>query len=131
MVDSFQPGISSYTGSTSANASANNGGSAETVSLPAVVDVPFSVHRYPTQMRSVSRPSSTSSLVRHSPDTLELMMERRSDTASNQPQRRLRPVTAPNSWPTRERCSPYSSNSSVGNGPAPTRVVYAFTIPST
>ena len=37
-----------------------------------------------------------------------------------------RPVTAPNSWPTFDRCSPVTSNSSVGNGPAPTRVVYAL-----
>ncbi len=59
------------------------------------------------------------------------MTARRIATASNQPQRRGRPVTAPNSCPTRERCSPVSSNSSVGNGPAPTRVVYAFTMPST
>ena len=43
------------------------------------------------QICSESRPSSTSSLVRHRPDTLEWMMERRSATASNQPQRRLRP----------------------------------------
>jgi hypothetical protein len=45
------------------------------------------------------------------------MIDRRSATASNQPVRRARPVTAPNSWPTRDRCSPSSSNSSVGNGP--------------
>ena len=47
------------------------------------------------------RPSSTSSLVTHSPDTLLFTMERRSATASNQPQRRGRPVVAPNSLPDR------------------------------
>src|SRR5476651_2149336 len=65
------------------------------------------------------------------PDTVEWMIARRSATASNQPQRRRRPVTEPNSWPTRDSCSPAASNNSVGNGPAPTRVAYAFTIPNT
>jgi len=52
-----------------------------------------------------------------------LIIERRNATASNQPQRRARPVVAPNSAPTVARCCPKSSNNSVGNGPAPTRVV--------
>ena len=51
-------------------------------------------------------------------------------TASYQPQRRARPVVTPNSPPTERSRSPYSSSSSVGNGPEPTRVVYAFTIPT-
>ncbi len=51
--------------------------------------------------------------------------------ASNQPQRRGRPVTEPYSLPFTRRCSPISSSSSVGNGPAPTRVAYAFATPST
>ena len=50
-------------------------------------------------------------------------------SASNQPQRRGRPVVAPNSPPTVRSFSPSSSNSSVGNGPSPTRVVYALAIP--
>ena len=37
----------------------------------------------------------------------------------------------PYSAPTLRRCSPKSSSSSVGNGPSPTRVVYALTIPIT
>src|ERR1043165_649018 len=52
-------------------------------------------------------------------------------TASNHPQRRARPVVAPNSLPSLRTRSPISSSISVGSGPAPTRVVYAFTMPST
>ena len=55
----------------------------------------------------------------------------RATTASNQPQRRSRPVVVPNSPPCLRRCSPLSSNSSVGNGPEPTRVVYALMMPMT
>src|SRR5690606_7439571 len=51
--------------------------------------------------------------------------------ASNQPHLRGRPVVAPNSAPTCLSFSPVSSSSSVGKGPFPTRVVYAFTIPYT
>src|SRR5262249_56669728 len=52
-------------------------------------------------------------------------------TASNQPQRRRRPVVTPTSPPVFDRYSPFASNNSVGNGPEPTRVVYAFKMPST
>src|SRR4051812_40320800 len=52
-------------------------------------------------------------------------------TASYQPQRRGRPVVVPNSAPTSRSRSPHSSSSSVGNGPDPTRVVYALTTPTT
>ncbi|CSI69356.1 Uncharacterised protein [Vibrio cholerae] len=45
------------------------------------------------------RPSRTSSLVRQKPVTELIWIARRIATASNQPQRRLRPVVAPNSWP--------------------------------
>ena len=51
--------------------------------------------------------------------------------ASYQPQRRERPVVVPNSPPILLNFSPSSSKSSVGNGPDPTRVVYAFTMPIT
>src|SRR5690554_2968295 len=51
--------------------------------------------------------------------------------ASYQPQRRGRPVVVPNSAPFSRRNSPDSSNSSVGNGPDPTLVVYALTTPIT
>ena len=43
--------------------------------------------------------------------------------ASYQPTRRGRPVVVPNSKPRERRKSPFSSKSSVGKGPAPTRVV--------
>ena len=46
--------------------------------------------------------------------------------ASYQPQRRGRPVVVPNSPPTLRSRSPSASNSSVGNGPSPTRVAYAL-----
>src|SRR5688500_12097251 len=55
----------------------------------------------------------------------------RTTTASNQPHRRGRPVVAPNSLPRRRTSSARGSSSSVGSGPLPTRVVYAFTTPST
>src|SRR4051812_12689266 len=55
----------------------------------------------------------------------------RPTTASNQPQRRSRPVVVPYSTPTSRRWAPLASNSSVGNGPAPTRVVYALITPMT
>ena len=42
-----------------------------------------------------------------------------------------RPVTAPNSPPSWRSCSPAGLAASVGSGPLPTRVVYAFTTPST
>ena len=48
---------------------------------------------------------------------------------SNHPQRRGRPVTAPNSLPSRRSNSPAASVLSVGNGPDPTRVLYAFEMP--
>ena len=44
-------------------------------------------------------------------------------TVSIQPQRRGRPVVVPYSVPTLRKNSPLSSNSSVGKGPSPTRVV--------
>ncbi len=55
----------------------------------------------------------------------------RSITRSSQPQRRGRPVVAPNSEPSSRSRSPAAPVSSVGNGPPPTRVVYAFEMPST
>ena len=57
--------------------------------------------------------------------------ERFSAAPSNQPQRRGRPVTEPNSLPMVARRVPISSTSSVGNGPEPTRVVYALVMPRT
>src|SRR5438067_8681456 len=55
----------------------------------------------------------------------------RTTAPSNQPTRRARPVTVPNSWPRSRIRSPTSSVSSVGNGPYPTLEVYALATSST
>src|SRR6478672_6698300 len=47
-------------------------------------------------------------------------------TRSIHPQRRGLPVVAPNSLPILRNSSPVSSFNSVGKGPPPTRVQYAF-----
>ena len=52
-------------------------------------------------------------------------------TKSIHPQRRARPVVAPNSEPILRNSSPVSSNNSVGKGPLPTRVQYALETPNT
>ncbi len=54
-----------------------------------------------------------------------------SATRSIQPQRLGRPVVAPNSCPIFLNSSPVASNNSVGKGPLPTRVQYAFVTPIT
>src|SRR3954449_12940742 len=82
-------------------------------------------------MSSVSRPSRTSSFVRASASSPLMRTPYRAATASYQPQRRGRPVTAPYSLPLSRSRLPISPESSVGSGPSPTRVVYAFTTPST
>ena len=87
--------------------------------------------RYPVAILRVSKLSRTSSFVTA---MLVIPFSRtacRTSNASNQPHLRGRPVVAPNSFPSDCRIFPSSSNSSVGKGPFPTRVVYALTIPST
>src|SRR5712672_2917321 len=79
----------------------------------------------------VSSVSSTSSLVTASPVSPFTRTAYRTTTASNQPQRRGRPVVAPNSPPSSRMRSATAGSPSVGSGPLPTRVVYAFTTPST
>ena len=65
-----------------------------------------------------SKPSRMSSLVSAMPSMPETCARSGAPgTASNQPQRRLRPVTVPNSRPRSPMRSPISSCSSVGNGP--------------
>ena len=49
--------------------------------------------------------------------------------ASNQPHLLCLPVTVPNSLPILPNFEPIESSNSVGNGPLPTRVLYALTIP--
>src|SRR3990170_4227959 len=75
--------------------------------------------------------SRTSSLVTARPVSPLTRTAYRTTTASNQPQRRGRPVVAPNSPPSSRIRSARSGAASVGSGPLPTRVVYAFTTPST
>src|SRR5436190_23630111 len=82
-------------------------------------------------MGALSRPDRTSSLVTTRSVIPLTRTAYRPTTASNQPQRRGRPVVVPNSAPILDRCAPFSSNSSVGNGPEPTRVVYALITPIT
>src|SRR3989441_7437742 len=87
--------------------------------------------RYPTPTGISANVSSTSSFVTANPVNPFTRTAYRTTTASNQPQRRGRPVVAPNSPPSsRIRCAT-SGAASVGSGPLPTRVVYAFTTPST
>src|SRR5271165_2958790 len=86
---------------------------------------------YATQTGTLSRLDSTSSLVTKKSVTPLTRAAYRATTASNQPVRRGRPVVTPYSPPVRRSHSPCSSVSSVGKGPAPTRVVYALAIPMT
>ena len=78
-------------------------------------------------------PCSTSIFVIASASAPLISHTWRADTASNQPQRRGRPVTVPNSLPFSCMRRPVSSSRSVGNGPAslPTRVTYAFATATT
>ena len=63
--------------------------------------------------------------------TLLISTANRTGSASNHPTRRRRPVVVPTSRPRDAIPSPTSSTSSVGNGPAPTRVEYALATPMT
>jgi hypothetical protein len=74
--------------------------------------------------------SSTSSFVKAISVNELMRTALRSITQSSQPVRRRRPVTVPNSWPMSTSRSPVSSSNSVGNGPLPTRVVYALVMPT-
>src|SRR4029077_13304506 len=78
-----------------------------------------------------SRASSTSSLVSASASMPLMRTPYRTTTASYHPHRLGRPVTDPYSLPPSRSRLPMSSSSSVGSGPAPTRVVYALATPST
>ena len=77
---------------------------------------------YAVHTLTAAKPERTSSFVRNNSVSPLTRAAYRSTTASNQPQRRLRPVVTPNSCPIRPSRSPSSPVSSVGNGPAPTRV---------
>ena len=86
---------------------------------------------YSTAMDIFSSPSRTSNFVRQKCEILLLMIDFFTATASNHPHLLGLPVVAPNSTPTLLKCSPFSSYISVGKGPEPTRVVYAFMMPRT
>src|SRR5580704_12941108 len=86
---------------------------------------------YPVQIPTRSSVSSTSSFVTASPLRPLIRAAYRATTASNQPQRLGRPVTAPYSCPSSRICVASGTSNSVGSGPFPTRVVYAFTTPNT
>src|SRR5262249_60905011 len=87
--------------------------------------------REPGQSSWPARPSGPPGFVTASPSRPWTRAAYRRAPASYQPQRRGRPVTAPYSLPLSRSRSPISPNSSVGSGPSPTRVVYAFATPST
>src|SRR5512134_1101496 len=76
-------------------------------------------------------PERTSSFVRANPERPLNRAAYRTTGASNHPQRRSRPVVEPYSFPRSRIPWPSSSKSSVGNGPPPTRVAYAFDTPTT
>src|SRR5919202_725779 len=78
-----------------------------------------------------SKPLKTSSFVMTSAVSELMRAAYFSATRSSQPVRRGRPVVVPNSPPRSRISTPSSSCSSVGNGPAPTRVAYAFATPHT
>src|SRR5580700_2830886 len=86
---------------------------------------------YSVQIFNSGNASSTSALVITIFVTPLIMQANFRATPSIQPQRRGRPVVAPNSLPTFRSSSPVASSSSVGKGPPPTRVQYALLTPIT
>src|SRR5690606_31177851 len=86
---------------------------------------------YATQTGTFSSPERMSNLVKTRSVIPLTCTAYRPTTASNQPHRRSRPVVVPYSRPALRRYSPSSPSSSVGNGPDPTRVVYALATPIT
>ena len=75
--------------------------------------------------------SKTSSFVRAIPSIPATSIECLVITESNQPHLLCLPVTVPNSLPISPNLWPVKSDNSEGNGPLPTLVVYALTIPRT
>src|SRR4051812_47909270 len=96
-----------------------------------VSNVASSWLRYRVQTLIVSKPLKTSSFVITSAVSELMRAAYFSATRSSQPVLRGRPVVVPNPPPRSRISVPISSSSSVGNGPAPTRVVYAFAMPQT
>src|SRR5512141_889299 len=92
-------------------------------------EVRFPSISYALQTFSSLRPVRVSRWSSATESTEPILMLYAAATASNQPHRRGRPVVVPYSWPRSRMYRPISLSCSVGNGPAPTRVVYAFTTP--
>lgn len=84
---------------------------------------------YFVQIFTVFNPSRTSSLVTAIFVIPDIKQECFTTTRSSHPHRLGLLVVVPYSCPFCCRCSPVLSRSSVGNGPLPTLVVYAFTTP--
>src|SRR5262249_9793539 len=116
-----QPGSSSYTGRTRSQSRWRAGGASRR--RPST--------SYATQTRSGSTPVRTSILVSARPSTPESATAWRTRTASNQPQRRGRPVVEPYSSPSARRRAPSASGRSGGNGPPPTPGASALAMPTT
>src|SRR5699024_516902 len=121
VISSSQPGSSSKIGLQRSNSCKFAGYSV--ISTPSI--------SYAVQILTVLRPVITSiELIDKSVIPLT-RTDCRNTTESNQPTRRGRPVVVPYSRPTSRIWSPSSSNNSVGNGPSPTREVYALHTPIT
>src|SRR5216684_896237 len=87
--------------------------------------------KYATQNGMFSYAPSTSSFVTAISVNALSRCACRAATASNHPMRRGRPVVAPYSSAISRSASPSFDFISVGNGPSPTAVEYAFTTPMT
>src|SRR2546425_8614314 len=87
------------------------------------------LYLYSVQNGISSKASSTSIFVTATESSALIIVAYRAAGPSNQPHRRGRPVVEPNSLPRLRSCSPELSRLSVGKGPLPTRVVYAFETP--
>src|SRR5215470_14479088 len=89
------------------------------------------LYLYSTQNGISENVSSTSIFVTTIESRALIIAAYRAAGPSNHPHRRGRPVVDPNSLPRRRISSPAASSDSVGNGPPPTLVVYAFEMPTT
>src|SRR6266446_4599506 len=89
------------------------------------------LYLYSVQKGTSSNVSSTSIFVITIESSALIMLAYRAAGPSNQPHRRGRPVVEPYSFPRVRSVSPGLSSDSVGKGPAPTRVAYAFETPTT
>src|SRR6516162_1850362 len=89
------------------------------------------LYLYSMQNGISSKVSRTSIFVTTIESSALIIVAYRAAGPSNHPQRLGRPVVDPYSFPRVRSCSPAEFRHSVGNGPPPTRVVYAFVTPIT